>query len=160
MPTMLSLRRTIRVLAVRFLASLPLFGMAGGGCFCLPQPFEPGAVFLRERHPKSHADFDGRYPLDFQVGDRFELLQDMYLFEGGVDSTWDLRRDAWDQASRPVIRVVRTGETIEVSALKLSPYQRTLFVYLKLGSGEDWVVYNLFDWPDKGHYDRKLFKKL
>ena len=139
-------------LLLLFLAILCLFVT---GCI-----FEPGAIFIRERHPKVEADFDGCYYTDFQVGDRFELLKDMYLFDGFVASTWELNRSDWNQAARPLLRIVRAGETIEISALKLSAYQRTLFVYFKLESGEDWVCCYLFDWPDRGHYDRTWFKKL
>lgn len=129
------------------------------GCFL-------NKLFLNP-HPMTFPDFDFRYPLDFAVGDRFELLQNMYLYDnmplhddmGGKAELWMLNRDSHDANAGPLKRVVPAGEVAEIMALKVSRYQGYLFVYLQMESGEKWVVNYSFEWPD-GHYNRELFRKL
>lgn len=136
-----------------------------GACCCF-WPFEPGANFIRENHPRKYADYDFRHPTDFREGDRFELLRDMYLFESGVKGEWWLEDTDWNQWGRPVLRVVPAGETAVVSHLKLTPYQKLLCVFFKLDSGEEWVSVDLFyDRSDEDgrlsfKYDRERFRKL
>ena len=136
-----------------------------GACCCF-WPFEPGANFIRESHPRKYADYDFRHPADFREGDRFELLRDMYLFESEVKGEWWLEDTDWNQWGRPVLRVVPAGETAVVSHLKLTPYQKLLCVFFELDSGEEWVWVSLFynrsdeDGRLSYKYDRERFRKL
>lgn len=129
------------------------------GCFS-------NKLFLA-KHPKTYPDFDFRYPLDFGLGDRFEVLIDMYLFDdmslhddmGGKAELWELTRHTGVTNAGPLNRIVSHGETVEIMAIKMSPHQKNLFVFLRLESGEEWVINYSFEWPD-GHYNRELFRKL
>lgn len=125
---------------------------------------------FREPHPMTYPDFDYHFPLDFAVGDRFEPLQDMYLFKFDNlprhDDTelWYLSTEGKDANAGPLKRIVPAGEVCEIMAIKMTPCQKNLLVYLRLEGGEEWVINFLFPnefWSDKlGQYNRRLFRKV
>ena len=110
------------------------------------------------KHPMKYADYELQSSLNFQVGDCFELLQNMYLFKFEA-GTWKLSRSYVTHYSCPVVRVVSAGETIQIHSLKRSSHQKYLFVYSKLATGEEWVFLPDFESP-AGEYNKRLFKKL
>lgn len=129
----------------------------GGGCW--------NKLFL-EKHPMTDPEFDFSRSLDFAVGDQFELLQDMYLYNnmegyddmGGTAEFWELNHKEPGNPL-PLECVVPEGEVVEIMALKMSRYQKYLNVYLQMRDGKKWVLNYVFEWPN-GHYNRELFKKI
>ena len=140
-----------------WMLALAFLGIAASGCFL-------DRFFLMD-HPMYRRDYDGRYGLfDFRVGDRFEVLQDMYLLDisshyKGKSKVYSLadERILYNNPSIPLIRIVPAGETIEIMSLKMTRYQKYLLVFFRLTSGEEWVMDNGFELP---HYYRTFFKKV
>lgn len=122
-------------------------------------------LFL-EKPPMTYPEFDFSRSLDFAVGEQFELLQDMFLYDnmkgyddmGGKAEFWVLSERTLGY-NPPLARVVPAGEVVEIMALKMSPGQRYLNVFLQMRSGEKWVMNYVFEWPT-GQYNRELFRKI
>ena len=122
-------------------------------------------LFL-EKPPMTWPEFDFSRSLDFAVGDRFELLQDMYLYDemkgyddmGGKAEFWVLS-DRTPQYNPPLVRVVPAGEVIEIMALKMTRLQGYLDVFFQMRSGEKWVLIRSFAWST-GEYKRELCRKI
>lgn len=135
--------------------------------YCLGCIGEPGAVFLREHHPRDYSDFDMHYGLDFHVGDCFEILKPACLIdEGGftlqLEHLIDVESIAGREKYLGIKRVVPKGEHVEIAALKMSPYHHVLLVYLRMEKGEDWVAAHYFECTrgPRGHYNQEYYRKL
>ena len=99
------------LLGLQMLFALSVAG-GGGGCW--------NQLFL-EKHPMTDPEFDFSRSLDFAVGDQFELLQDMYLYNnlegyddmGGTAEFWELNHKEPGNPL-PLEYVVPEGEVVEI----------------------------------------------
>lgn len=122
-------------------------------------------LFL-EKPPMTWPEYDFSRSLDFAVGDQFELLQDMYLYDemkgyddmGGKAEFWVLSNRTLGY-NPPLVRVVPAGEVVEIMALKMTRLQGYLDVFFQMRSGEKWVLIRSFAWST-GEYKRELCRKI